>query len=171
MGNTTIIKKGEVQVMSAGTGVMHNKMNNSNDTTKFLQIWVISNKRNVTPRYDQITLHPRDRKNKLQQILSPNQNDEGVWIHQDAWFHLGSLDEGTKVNYEVKNASKNGVYVFVLKENILLKNDEQTQELDTKDGFGIWNTKNFELQASKDAEVLLMCKVSQGYCCVVLIFN
>lgn len=156
MGNTSFIKSGEIQVMSAGTGVLHSEVNDTQETTKFLQIWVIPNKRNVTPRYDQIVLNSEDRKNKLQQILSPNQDDEGVWIHQDAWFHLGDLDQGTKVNYELKKPSKNGVYVFVIKGNVHLKNGSETQELDTKDGLGIWNTKNFELEASQDAEVLLM---------------
>ncbi len=156
MGNTTIIKEGEVQIMSAGTGVRHSEMNHTKDTTKFLQIWVIPNKRNVEPRYDQITLNPADRKNKLQQILSPNADDAGVWIHQNAWFHLGSLETGTKVDYTLRDAAKNGVYVFVLKGKVSLKNGNETQELDTKDGFGIWDTKKFELEASQDAEVLVM---------------
>ena len=156
MGNTSFISKGEIQVMSAGTGVLHSEVNDTQETTKFLQIWVIPNKRNVTPRYDQIKLNLADRKNKLQQIVSPNADDEGVWIHQDAWFHLGILDEGKNVNYELKNPSKNGVYVFVTKGKVHLKNNEQTQVLDTKDALGIWNTKDFELEASQDAEVLLM---------------
>ncbi len=95
MGNKTVIKHGDVQVMSAGTGVSHSEYNKNQDKqVKFLQIWVFPNKRNVTPRYDQITLHETDRRNKFQQILSPNANDEGIWIHQDAWFHLGKFDEG-----------------------------------------------------------------------------
>ncbi len=156
MGNTTIIKEGEVQVMSAGTGVRHSEMNNSKETTKFLQIWVIPNKKNVEPRYDQITLNPTDRKNKLQQILSPNSDDEGVWIHQNAWFHLANLEKGIKVNYDLKDTAKNGVYVFVLKGNVILKNNNESQVLDTKDGFGIWNTEHFELEGLEEAEVLLM---------------
>jgi len=160
MGNTSFIGKNEIQVMSAGTGVQHSEVNDTQDTTKFLQIWVIPNKRNVEPRYDQITLNPADRKNKLQQILSPNADDAGVWIHQNAWFHLGSLQTGTKIDYDLKDATKNGVYVFVLKGTVNLKNNNETQEsiqqLDTKDGFGIWDAKSFELEASQDAEVLLM---------------
>merc|ERR1711969_247195 len=89
MGNTTVIKEGDIQVMSAGTGVQHSEYNkNKDEEVRFLQIWVIPNKQNVEPRYDQITLDKADRKNKLQQILSPNKEDEGVWIYQDAWFHL-----------------------------------------------------------------------------------
>ena len=93
MGNVAVIKKGDIQVMSAGTGIQHSEKNkNSNQAVKFLQIWVFPNKKNVTPRYDQISLNLNDRHNKLQQILSPNANDEGVWIHQDAWFHLGNFE-------------------------------------------------------------------------------
>jgi redox-sensitive bicupin YhaK (pirin superfamily) len=95
MGNTETIKTGDVQVMSAGTGVKHSEFNpNAEQRTKLLQIWVYPNQQNVDPRYQQITLNPEDRKNRLQQILSPNPEDDGAWIHQDAWFHLGKLITG-----------------------------------------------------------------------------
>ena len=97
MGNVAVIKEGDVQVMSAGTGIFHSEYNKNKDkAVKFLQIWMFPNKRNVTPRYDQITLKEADNRNKLQQILSPSADDEGVWVHQNAWFHLGKLDKGTK---------------------------------------------------------------------------
>jgi redox-sensitive bicupin YhaK (pirin superfamily) len=81
--------------MSAGTGVKHSEFNpNAEQRTKLLQIWVYPNQQNVDPRYQQITLNPEDRKNRLQQILSPNPEDDGAWIHQDAWFHLGKLITG-----------------------------------------------------------------------------
>src|SRR6188508_2139805 len=83
MGNTTVIRNGDIQVMSAGSGIQHSEYNKNKDqSVKFLQIWVFPNKKNVTPRYDQITLNINDRHNKLQQIISPNVDDAGVWIHQ-----------------------------------------------------------------------------------------
>ena len=95
MGNIAIIKKGDVQAMSAGTGIFHSEYNEAADSpVKFLQIWIFPNKKNVVPRYSQVSLDIQDRKNKLQQILSPHEGEEGVWIHQDAWFHLGKLDPG-----------------------------------------------------------------------------
>ena len=79
MGNNTVIKHGDMQVMSAGTGIKHSEYNKNKDKpVKFLQIWVIPNKKDVTPRYDQITLDPTDRINKLQQVLSPTPDDAGV---------------------------------------------------------------------------------------------
>jgi redox-sensitive bicupin YhaK (pirin superfamily) len=153
MGNTATIKHGDIQVMSAGTGITHSEYNPNQDRlVKFLQIWVFPNKRNVTPRYDQITLKAEDRRNKLQQILSPNTDDAGVWIHQDAWFHLGTFDKEVESDYTLKKGS-NGVYAFVLKGQFKLNE----QQLDERDGLGIWDTAAFKLKAmTQDAEILLM---------------
>ena len=153
MGNATVIHNGDVQVMSAGTGIKHSEFNNNKDQeVKFLQIWLFPNKKNVTPRYDQVSLHEADRHNKLQQILSPNSDDEGVWIHQDAWFHLGKFDQDFTVNYAVKKP-KNGVYVFVLKGGVSIDG----VALSERDGYGIWDIEGFEIKANTaDAEVLLM---------------
>jgi len=152
IGNTTIIKHGDIQVMSAGTGVRHSEYNKNKDQeVKFLQIWVIPNKKGVTPRYDQITLNENDRLNKLQQIVSPDANDSGVWIHQDAWFHLGKMTKGTSLEYDFKK-NGNGVYVFVLDGDVTV-NDTS---LNKRDGFGIWDTDKLKLIADSDTEVLLM---------------
>ena len=152
MGNTETIKSGDIQVMSAGTGVKHSEFNpNADQRTKLLQIWVYPNQQNVAPRYQQITLNPEDRKNKLQQILSPNADDSGVWIHQDAWFHLGKFDKDVSATYNLKKEG-NGVYAFILSGTITING----QELETRDGFGIWNTNSLEIKATSDAEFLLM---------------
>jgi redox-sensitive bicupin YhaK (pirin superfamily) len=152
MNNVAVIKNGDIQAMSAGTGIYHSEYNNDRDKrVKFLQIWVYPDKKNVEPRYDQITLNLEDRHNKLQQILSPNPDDEGVWIHQNAWFHLGKFDKGISTEYKIKGDG-NGVYVFVLSGAV--KIDEQS--LNTRDGYGIWNTDKFTITAETDAEFLLM---------------
>lgn len=159
MGNVAVIRKGDIQVMSAGTGVEHSEHNKSLDKpVKFLQIWVFPNKQNVPPRYDQISLNPADRKNTLQQILSPDTNDAGVWIHQDAWFHLADFDKGTETQYTF-NKNGNGLYVFVLDGDILV----EEQALHTRDGFGIWNTNQVHIKAQSNAEFLLMEVPMQGY--------
>ncbi|WP_339629228.1 pirin family protein [uncultured Maribacter sp.] len=152
MGNSTVIKSGDVQVMSAGTGVSHSEHNkNKNELVKFLQIWVIPNKRDVTPRYDQISIKNIETKNSLFQILSPNEDDYGVWIHQDAWFHLGDYESGETDSYSIKKEG-NGVYIFVLEGEIVV-ND---QVLNKRDGYGIWETDSFTLSTNSDAKILVM---------------
>ena len=152
MGNVTVIKNGDIQVMSAGTGIQHSEYNKNKDLqVKFLQIWVFPNKKNVTPRYDQITLKLEDRHNKLQQIISPNEADAGVWIHQNAWFHLGKFDKGISTEYTIKGKG-NGLYIFNLTGNLKVNN----QVLNTRDGFGIWDIEKVTLIAESDAEFLIM---------------
>lgn len=153
MGNVATIRHGDIQVMSAGTGIQHSEYNKNTDRlTKFLQIWVFPNKKNVTPRYDQITLNQNDRHNKLQQILSPNPDDAGVWIHQDAWFHLGKFDKDFSTDYKIKK-SGNGVYAFVISGEFTVEG----HALSSRDGLGIWDTNSITIKAnSPDAEILLM---------------
>ncbi len=152
MGNVAVIRDGDIQVMSAGSGIQHSEYNKNKDrVVKFLQIWVFPDQRNVTPRYDQITLDKADRKNKLQQIVSPKAEDAGVWIHQNAWFHLADFEQGITVDYTFK-ADGNGLYVFVLKGD--LKIDEQP--LHTRDGLGIWETNRVRITADSNTEFLLM---------------
>lgn len=152
MGNVAVIRHGDIQVMSAGTGIRHSEYNKNDDQpVKFLQIWVFPNKRNVTPRYDQITLNTEDRKNRFQQIVSPNPDDEGVWIHQNAWFHMADLDKGTSLDYTIKGEG-NGLYVFVLSGTVSVDG----QELNSRDGYGIWDTGKVNFSATGDTSLLLM---------------
>jgi quercetin 2,3-dioxygenase len=153
MGNIGSINPGDIQVMSAGTGIQHSEYNKLKDKgLELLQIWVFPNKKNVKPRYDQISLNSADRQNKLQQILSPNADDDGVWIHQDAWFHLGKFDKEVSLEYNIRKKG-NGVYAFVIKGDFEL----QGNTLNTRDGLGIWDIETLELKAiSQDAEILLM---------------
>lgn len=153
LANVAVIKSGDIQVMSAGTGVAHSEYNKNTDSeVRFLQIWIIPKSRDVKPRYDQITLNETERQNRLQQILSPNVDDEGVWIHQDAWFHLGKFDNGVESEYSFKN-NGNGLYIFVLNGDFLVNQ----QVLSNRDGMGIWNTDIVSMKALNDeSEVLLM---------------
>ena len=152
MGNISIIRHGDIQVMSAGTGIFHSEFNKNKDQqVKFLQIWIFPEKKNVTPRYGQITLNIDDRHNRLQQILSPDEADEGVWIYQNAWFHIGKFDKGFSTTYKLK-AKGNGVYAFILNGDVTIDN----QQLKSRDGFGIWDTDNLSISADTDSEFLLM---------------
>ena len=152
MGNTTVIREGDVQVMSAGTGIYHSEYNkNADKPVKFLQIWIFPNKRNVEPRYDQISIRDIEKQNAFYQVLSPNADDDGVWVHQDAWFHLGNFEVGKTATYTLKRAG-NGVYAFVLEGEVEING----QALSARDGFGIWETDAFDFKASSDSRVLLM---------------
>lgn len=152
MGNEVVIKSGDIQVMSAGTGVYHSEYNqNKNEWAKFLQIWIYPNKKNIDPRYDQKNLKVEDRHNKLQQILSPDPTDNGVWIYQDSWFSLGKFDPDIRSEYKMRKEG-NGVYVFILKGEITLNGIK----LSTRDGLGIWETNHVELSADSEVEFLLM---------------
>ncbi|MDA8531377.1 pirin family protein [Flavobacteriaceae bacterium] len=153
MNNTAVIKSGDIQVLSAGTGITHSEYNKNKDKpVKLLQIWVLPNQQNVSPRYDQISLNIKDRHNKFQQVLSPNSNDSGVWIHQEAWFSMINIDEGKCMNYRLKNPETNGVYLFVLKGKVKINN----QLVEHRDGYGLWNTSEIEIVANSNAELLLM---------------
>lgn len=152
MGTVKVIKQGEIQVMSAGTGVTHSEYNHSkNEEVKFLQIWVIPNKQNVTPRYDQQTIADLAVSNEFYQILSPNKDDAGVWIHQDAWFSLGDLKADVQASYTLKN-SANGVYVFVIEGTVNINGEQLNQ----RDGMQITDAVMFNVRASANSKVLLM---------------
>ena len=152
MGNHGEIAAGEIQVMSAGTGIFHSEFNrNKNQELQLLQIWVTPNKRNVTPRYDQISLSAVEKPDELYQILSPNPNDQGVWIHQNAWFHLGDLSEGWEGKYELKDKN-NGVYFFVIEGDVTVAG----QKLSRRDGLGISETAWIEISSEGLSKLLIM---------------
>ena len=158
MGNTAIIRQGDIQVMSAGTGIQHSEFNpNADRLTRFLQIWILPNKKNATPRYDQLTLDPSKSKNQLQQILSPNSDDDGVWIHQDAWFHLGNFDKDIVTNYVLKNPN-NGVYAFVLEGSFELNGEV----LDRRDGMGVSGPLIISIKSLADKSSLLLMEVAMA---------
>ncbi len=152
MGTTAVIKKGEIQVMSAGTGVQHSEYNkNKDEPVKFLQIWVFPREIGVEPRYDQQNIKSEEKINDFQQILSPDKNDDGVWIHQDAWFSLANFKNGNSKDYPL-HKNGNGVYAFVLSGTAKIGD----QILNSRDGLGIWDTQSFSVEALEDAEILLM---------------
>jgi len=152
MGTTAVIKQNDIQIMSAGTGIYHSEYNKNKDKlVNFLQIWVFPKQKNIQPRYDQITFKPENRVNKLQQVVSPSKTDDGVWINQDAWFHLGNLKKDFKTEYTIKQKG-NGVYAFVLNGDVTING----QQLNKRDGFGIWNVDAVSIAADSDAELLLM---------------
>jgi quercetin 2,3-dioxygenase len=152
MGNTAIIKTGDVQVMSAGTGIQHSEFNpNANLQTKLFQIWLFPKYRNVEPRYQQITLDQSLQKNNFAQILSPNSDDAGVWIHQDAWFYLSDFDNGFSKKLSLKKEG-NGFYIMNIEGEI----EVNGEKLERRDAIGIWATNKIEIKANSNAKFLVM---------------
>lgn len=151
MGNTTVIRQNDVQIMSAGTGVQHSEYNRNKDKkVNFLQIWVFPKERNIKPHYDQKTFDPQARVNTLQEIVSPD-GREGVQINQDAWFHMTSLQVGREITYDLKRKG-NGLYIFVLNGDLTLAGEK----LGRRDGIAFEGVEQVTLKAESDAEVLVM---------------
>ncbi len=152
MGNIGAINEGEMQVMSAGTGVYHSEYNkNSDNFVNLLQLWVIPNKQNVEPRYGQLSIRELKKKNSFYQVLSPYPDDDGMWIHQEAWFHLGDFEEQTFIDYVLKKEG-NGVYVFVIEGAFIVANET----LRKRDAIGVWNTNKITFEAQSESRVLIV---------------
>jgi redox-sensitive bicupin YhaK (pirin superfamily) len=157
MGHTEVIKSGDVQVMSAGSGIMHSEYNaNPDKPVNFFQIWIFSNKKNVEPRYDQKTFDFIHNKNTLTQIVTPDTESDGksLWIHQNAWLNTGTFDEGHSVEYKIKK-SGNGLYAMVIEGDFMIGN----QKLSRRDGLGIWDTDSVKIESLSDNSRILLIDV------------
>ena len=152
MGNVGAINEGKIQVMSAGTGVYHSEFNKNLDKhVNLLQLWVMPNKHNVEPRYDQKSVRELKKDNTFYQVLSPNKEDDGMWIHQDAWFHLGDFKKSQQTVYEIKKKG-NGVYIFVIEGRFKVGN----QVLNKRDALGVWDTTKIPFISKSNSKVLLV---------------
>ncbi|MFD1260984.1 pirin family protein [Entomomonas asaccharolytica] len=152
MGNTSVIQSGEIQVISAGTGILHSEYNASHEElVHFLQIWIIPNQNNVTPRYQQIKFDEK-RLNEFQQIVSPNPNDEGAWIHQQAWFSLGHFNQLAPIEYKLHDRN-NGVYVFIIQGEAMVGDSKLLDQ----DALGITGETAVKITPAKtDTRILLI---------------
>lgn len=152
MGNASTITAGEIQVMSAGTGIYHSEFNASSDEpVELFQIWLFPHTQNVEPRYQQTSLFNLAKKNALYQILSPFEDSPGVWIHQNAWMYMGNFDEETSTEYRLHN-KKNGVFCMSVYGSLEIAG----QSLDERDAIAVWDTETMSIRAQKNAQVLLI---------------
>jgi len=150
-GRNEIIRQHDVQIMSAGSGIAHSETNANNDNeVKFLQIWVFPKEQNIEPRYQQKSFKPENRLNEVLTVVAPD-DDNAVWINQDAWFSLANLEAGIEKTYEVKR-KENGVYFFVISGDVTING----QQLNTRDGLGITETDTLNIKADTAAEILLI---------------
>jgi len=154
MGNSEVIESGEIQLMSAGSGVEHSEQNASTTAPcKLFQIWVFPETDEVEPRYQQKKIASIINQNEITTIIYPKDKakENDLWIHQQAYFNLGEFTEKTDTTYSLKNAT-HGVYIFVIEGTIIIGNDT----LQSRDALGIWETKEIKLTAQKNSRVLLI---------------
>jgi redox-sensitive bicupin YhaK (pirin superfamily) len=150
-GRQKIIKTGEVQIMSAGTGIEHSEYNASKeDEVNFLQIWILPDKMNIEPRYDQREFSLEHNRNQLINVVAPD-NPQALWINQKTWFYLGEIEMNHEVEYKT-NESGNGIYLFVIEGQIEIAD----KKLQKRDGMGITGVDNLVMSASKDSRLLLI---------------
>jgi redox-sensitive bicupin YhaK (pirin superfamily) len=152
MGFSEVIHAGEVQVMSAGTGIYHSEFNAStSEEINLFQLWIFPNQQEVEPRYQQMAYDVADAKDHFLQLVSPVQDGQGLWIHQNAWIHLIDMSSYSHQTYDMKGPG-NGVYLM----NIEGKKNILNQPLESRDAMGIWETDKIEIQATETGRILLI---------------
>lgn len=150
MGNQYIIESGEVQVMSAGSGITHSEYNHSDtDAADFLQIWIFPDKLNIEPRYEQQRFHSGKRKNQFQLLVSPDGRQDSLSINQDAYLSLIDIEEGHSANYPLFGPD-NGIYLFVLSGSLAIGDIH----LDERDGAEVSDITGVNLIAVKNTQLL-----------------
>lgn len=150
-GGHGVIKKYDVQVMSAGSGIEHSEFNHSKiEDVNLFQIWIFTNQKNVAPRYDQKTFLPEERQNKFQTVVKPYGND-GLWIYQNAYISLGNFDANASTIYNI-NSKGNGVYIMVVEGEIEIDGNV----LSRRDSIGIWDTDAVTILTKTKTELLVI---------------
>ena len=154
MGNEGVIRFGEIQVMSAGTGIQHSEMNASQtDESKTLQLWVFPDKEDVKPRYDQKSFDIENQVNTFVNIVSPKEKNNGnaLWVYQQTFFNLGIFEKDTTITYKV-NIPQNGVYLFLIEGEI----EVDHQVLKERDALGIIDFDQFDIKINSKSKILLV---------------
>lgn len=150
-GRQEVIRQGDVQIMSAGSGLTHSEMNANRDKeVKFLQIWVLPKELNITPRYQQISFPLAERQGRWQNVVAPD-NEQAVWINQDAWFTLGHFTAGSKTRYDWHKEGS-GVYAFVIDGEVKIGD----LVLSKRDGLGITEASSLDIEFTQEGELLLI---------------
>jgi redox-sensitive bicupin YhaK (pirin superfamily) len=152
-GSGGVIKKNDVQIMSAGTGVYHSEFNkNASEPVNFLQLWIFPKYKDITPRYDQKRFDPKDRLNQFQEIVSPLESSgKGVKINQDAYLHWTDMTEAKEMTYEVK-IDGNGTFIFVLEGDVKVGE----YQLERRDAIGLSETNSIDFKTNQGAELLII---------------
>ena len=154
MGNKGIIEAGDIQVMSAGSGIEHSEVNaSSQNSLTLFQLWIHSQRQDVTPRYEQNKIAPLLTDNAFTTIVKPKQEalKDDIWIHQQAYISIGNFSNETQTNYSMQQ-SQNGVYIMVIEGSIVVAD----QTLQHRDAIGLWNTQSVDMSITKNSKVLIV---------------
>jgi len=154
MGNKGIIETGDIQVMSAGSGIEHSEVNaSSQNSLTLFQLWIHSQRQDVTPRYEQKKIAPLLTDNTFTTIVKPKQEalKDDIWIHQQAYISIGNFSNETQTNYSMQQ-SQNGVYIMVIEGSIVVAD----QTLQHRDAIGLWNTQSVDISITKNSKVLIV---------------
>lgn len=154
MGNKGIIETGDIQVMSAGSGIEHSEVNaSSQNSLTLFQLWIHSQRQDVTPRYEQKKIAPLLTDNAFTTIVKPKQEalKDDIWIHQQAYISIGNFSNETQTNYSMQQ-SQNGVYIMVIEGSIVVAD----QTLQHRDAIGLWNTQSVNISITKNSKVLIV---------------
>mgnify|MGYP000279874724 FL=1 len=154
MGNKGIIEAGDIQVMSAGSGIEHSEVNaSSQNSLTLFQLWIHSQRQDVTPRYEQKKIAPLLTDNAFTTIVKPKQEalKDDIWIHQQAYISIGNFSNETQTNYSMQQ-SQNGVYIMVIEGSIVVAD----QTLQHRDAIGLWNTNSIDMTITKNSKVLVV---------------
>jgi len=152
MGSHGVISAGEVQVMSAGTGIQHSEFNHSKtDAANTLQIWLFPKEMNIEPRYDQKSFTDRLKPNQFTTLVSPFKSEDALWINQDAIFSMGDFDAGQSINYDIKIPG-NGAYIFLIEGKIEIDGTI----LNKRDALGVEDISSITIQAEAHSRILIM---------------
>lgn len=151
-GNEGIISTGDVQIMSAGSGIQHAEYNASEtDPVNFLQLWIFPKERNISPRYDQLTCAKEQLRNQLYNIVSSTKKEGTLWINQDAELYLGEFDNATECQHYVKSEN-HGVYLFVIEGSVTIGDIT----VNKRDGIGIQDAQELLFHMHTQSKVLLI---------------
>ena len=147
--NSRIIIPGDIQTMSAGTGIYHSEMNGSDtEAVEFLQIWVIPNVEETKPEYHNYNIRPLLKRNELATFISPSGNTPAHLL-QDTWFSIGTFDAGHSVIYRM-HKPRTGVYIFVIEG----ESNVAGENLSRRDGIGIWDIESVTIEATSETQIL-----------------
>lgn len=152
LGNEAVIKKGEVQRMSAGTGIIHSEYNNSKTKElRLFQIWIETRRRGINPSYNQKKFDEKEFENKFKLIVSPDLREDSIDINQNAFFSRGNFKKNSKQSYQ-KYKDNNGIFILLIEGKIKINN----LELETRDAIGINNEKDIEIEIIENSKILII---------------